>query len=58
MKQKEILCKMSNPLSIFGFAIKMCTRTLKLGAIFFQNAIHLHPCYPQQQRAIKVAQVT
>ena len=35
MKQKEILCKMSNPLSIFGFAIKMCTRTLKLEAIFF-----------------------
>ena len=41
MKQKEIMCKMSNPLNIFGFAIKdikMCThtRTLKLQAIFFK----------------------
>ena len=38
MKQKEIMCKMSNPLNIFGFAIKMCThtRTLKLEAIFFK----------------------
>lgn len=56
MKQKEILCKMSNSLNIFGFAIKILYENFETwGYFFLQNAIRLHPCYPQQQRAIKVS---
>ena len=39
-------------MQIFGFALVTGTETLKKLRTFFQNAIHLHPWHPKQQRAV------